>query len=865
MKRVTWIFSFAVFCFLVNSAFAGEPVVVDKTGTDWQNAWYVGTYGTQIAVDDNGKVHMVYLKTWATETDKGFKLMYANVTDGTKLEVPSQQPERAVQPSAIFIGGGHNGVPIYMYYGLGDFDYNYGPEMHLQAMAKLSADGTAIEPLGLQTDKNYYHEPYYANPIAMEVGNDGIVHCILTNPSGWEVSYWNFDGTNFSEITNITNSDAANDVPGKQIPARFHRTATKGADLAVNSDGSEVTIATLHPRCNVYLHKGTFGGEIWADDWFTGLDDGSVVALYDTTGIEKGTNIPNNDPKPYTEVQVVYDANNNLHVVYEATYIDIAIDTMTNFPAGSWSQTYRAGCVGDKNACFYDGSVHPKPQLLYWNSTSNTITTLAEAEYPLPGEEYKWFVDAKFDSGCWSKWGKTFNDGFISDIELIANKDPQEGEPDLVCVWEEKMGEPVVLSDTSNWYGAGPEYIAHFDDFKMSMLKGGVWTAPVNLTNTPDKDERELSLARDIIDNKIHMMYFQDATVGCDFWVSYCDAYSNQYVAYSDWGDNTIRTNQDDLVNIMYQEIDLSAVKAEPIAHYTFDEGANDVSGNGYDGTFLGDAHVQNGYLVLDGNDDAVEIPRIGGEGATFSQLTYAMWVYPTVDQVPLQFSGGLNTHGWVPGAIHFKLNYGKVNVGVNGLDADVVGTTVVEPNKWSHIALTISKTEVTLYLNGAVEASSVLTAPLTNLIIGDGTLGAWTNPDVQREMTGMMEEILIYNQALSEQEIVELANVPVGVASHKNSNNIPETFNLSQNYPNPFNPTTTINYSVPTGKVKLEIYNMLGQKVRTLLDKEVTTGSYDVVWDGTDYSGKQVTSGLYLYKLTSDAGVKIKKMLFQK
>ena len=196
------------------------------------------------------------------------------------------------------------------------------------------------------------------------------------------------------------------------------------------------------------------------------------------------------------------------------------------------------------------------------------------------------------------------------------------------------------------------------------------------------------------------------------------------------------------------------------LAAYKFETDATDSSGNGYDGTLLGDAHIQDGMLVLDGADDAVAIPRIGGANATFSQLTYSMMVYPTVDQIPLQFSGGLNTDGWSSGAVHIKLNYGNINVGINGLaGGDLVGTTVVLPDMWSHLALTVSETEVALYLNGVLEDSRVLAAPLTNLIVGGGVLGAWNNGgDIQREMAGMMDDVLIYERALSVGEILYLA-----------------------------------------------------------------------------------------------------------
>ena len=76
-------------------------------------------------------------------------------------------------------------------------------------------------------------------------------------------------------------------------------------------------------------------------------------------------------------------------------------------------------------------------------------------------------------------------------------------------------------------------------------------------------------------------------------------------------------------------------------------------------------------------------------------------------------------------------------------------------------------------------------------------------------------------------------------------------SYQLQQNYPNPFNPTTTINYQLPIGsKVELTIYNLLGQQIRTLVNTQQSAGAHQVLWNGRDESGKQVTSGIYFYQL---------------
>jgi len=94
----------------------------------------------------------------------------------------------------------------------------------------------------------------------------------------------------------------------------------------------------------------------------------------------------------------------------------------------------------------------------------------------------------------------------------------------------------------------------------------------------------------------------------------------------------------------------------------------------------------------------------------------------------------------------------------------------------------------------------------------------------------------------------------------------LPTDFALSQNYPNPFNPSTTIWFSIPyRNHVRLEVFNSLGQLVRTLRDAEYPAGKTSVVWDGTDSRGTSVSSGVYMYRLISDSRTLTRKMLLLK
>ncbi|MCK4654783.1 MAG: T9SS type A sorting domain-containing protein [Candidatus Cloacimonetes bacterium] len=103
------------------------------------------------------------------------------------------------------------------------------------------------------------------------------------------------------------------------------------------------------------------------------------------------------------------------------------------------------------------------------------------------------------------------------------------------------------------------------------------------------------------------------------------------------------------------------------------------------------------------------------------------------------------------------------------------------------------------------------------------------------------------YNTALDENELIK-----------------PE-YSLS-NYPNPFNPGTKIVFNFPEeGNVKLEIFNIKGEKVKTLMDCYMSPGRSEMIWNGKDDNGKTVSSGIYFYKLKAGKYEKTKKMILLK
>ena len=88
----------------------------------------------------------------------------------------------------------------------------------------------------------------------------------------------------------------------------------------------------------------------------------------------------------------------------------------------------------------------------------------------------------------------------------------------------------------------------------------------------------------------------------------------------------------------------------------------------------------------------------------------------------------------------------------------------------------------------------------------------------------------------------------------------------LMLNYPNPFNPETVVPFAVPdAGDVKLSIYNILGQELRTLVNDNLVAGFHRVVWDGKDLQGRAMASGVYFVRMSSENFVDVRKMLLLK
>ncbi len=170
--------------------------------------------------------------------------------------------------------------------------------------------------------------------------------------------------------------------------------------------------------------------------------------------------------------------------------------------------------------------------------------------------------------------------------------------------------------------------------------------------------------------------------------------------------------------------------------------------------------------------------------------------------------------------------------------------------------------------------ASSILG---NSLIVADNQWNRLLLYDIASPESPELTSVFYWNQSTSQMFLQDdyliLNNLHGGInvlrieaVGTDESETVPKPEATLTNYPNPFNPETTISYSVgESGPVRLQVFNIRGQLVRTLIDERVETGEHRVRWHGDDQEGKPVSSGVYLYRIQAGDVITTKKMLMMK
>ena len=273
---------------------------------------------------------------------------------------------------------------------------------------------------------------------------------------------------------------------------------------------------------------------------------------------------------------------------------------------------------------------------------------------------------------------------------------------------------------------------------------------------------------------------------------------------------------------------------------------------------------IKNLAFQFNGTTDYIRLPKSASLDSITNEISIISWVKMPVDTRQTIIERWLmNDHSFILDVD----DAGKVNFGLcgDGTFANQVWLTSagsVTADTWTHVAVTSNGTTMKVYIDSVLDANTI--APPLAIYTADGNVhigrwakmsGFWSNP-----FNGIMDELKLYNSALTAQEIAE-DFITVGI----NKSFVDDVW--LQAYPNPFNSSITISYKLAVaGKVNISIYNLSGQKLRTLVSETQQADYQSVVWDGTNATGEFAGSGIYFCTfIIDDKPVATQKLMMLK
>ena len=302
-----------------------------------------------------------------------------------------------------------------------------------------------------------------------------------------------------------------------------------------------------------------------------------------------------------------------------------------------------------------------------------------------------------------------------------------------------------------------------------------------------------------------------------------------------------------------------------PVAYFPFSGNAEDLSGLNNHGTVNGaDLTINrfggsNSAYYFNGTSDNIRVPNSANLNFT-EAITVSFWMNPGAlytDRESYPISHGNYENRWKFSITSTKKirwtikTTASINNGIKDLDSPTAITT----NQWYHVVGIYDGTNMLLYVNGALTSQTTFSGAIKTTTI-DLMIGQVLPSVSTSNFKGTLDDVRIYDYALSFEEIAQLYTEPSAI--HSEPEKLPTDFKLSQNYPNPFNPITTIEYDLPqTATVRLQIFDLTGRLVQTLVNENKPAGHYSAVWNA-----RNVSSGIYLIRLNAGDFTAVKKCI---
>ncbi len=304
------------------------------------------------------------------------------------------------------------------------------------------------------------------------------------------------------------------------------------------------------------------------------------------------------------------------------------------------------------------------------------------------------------------------------------------------------------------------------------------------------------------------------------------------------------------------------------VAYYPFNGNADDESGFNNNGTVSGAVLVPDRHgnpssaYRFDGVSDYISVPASSSLNFQNS-ISVNFWInvgqFYERESYPLSHGNWENRWKVSLTDRHIRWTV-KTDAGTKDLDSE---TELVQDSLYN-VTVLYDGSDYEIYVNGELDAFSTFSGQILTTSI-DLMMGQVLPGNNQYNFNGVLDDIRIYNYAISYAVIQSLYDVSTGIEDNRGKD-IPLEYVLMQNYPNPFNSQTNIRYVIKElSRVSLEIFDALGTKVKTLYDDYRPGGSYTAFWDGKDDHGRPVSSGVYFCRLKAGGFIQAKKILLLK